>query len=92
MTNTNLRPYRPTAPKPHTGAQTIGKLLISAGILLALFVVYQLFGTALITARAQSGLTNDLADAIDRLDPYVRTLDELRDAIVALADTPEPQA
>jgi len=65
MTNTNLRPYRPTAPKPHTGAQTIGKLLISAGILLALFVVYQLFGTALITARAQSGLTNDLADAIE---------------------------
>jgi len=37
-----------------------GLVLINSGALLFLFAIYQLFGTALITAQAQNNLENDL--------------------------------
>ena len=62
MTNTNLRPYRSTTPKPPgLRVQSTGKALIALGVLLFAFVAYQLWGTALITSRAQSGLERDFA-------------------------------
>ena len=42
-----------------------GLTLISAGILLFLFAMYQLFGTALITKQAQAELTNDFTSVVE---------------------------
>ena len=44
-----------------------GLVLISSGVLLFLFAIYQLFGTALITAQAQKGLENDLDTVTEEL-------------------------
>ena len=44
-----------------------GFVLISSGALLFLFAIYQLFGTALITAQAQSSLENDLNTVTEEL-------------------------
>lgn len=38
----------------------IGRTLVTLGILILLFVVYQLWGTGIFTARAQAGLKHDL--------------------------------
>jgi sortase A len=48
-------------------AQKTGKSLITAGILLFLFAMYQLFGTAYVTARAQVGLTNDFSAVVEEV-------------------------
>ncbi len=37
----------------------VGRVLVTLGLLILLFVAYQLWGTGLITARAQSGLKSD---------------------------------
>ena len=44
-----------------------GLVLINSGALLFLFAIYQLFGTALITAQAQNNLENDLDAATEEL-------------------------
>ena len=44
-----------------------GLVLISSGVLLFLFAIYQLFGTALITAQAQKDLENDLDTVTEEL-------------------------
>tara|TARA_Y100001970_G_scaffold26759_1_gene32362 strand:+ start:7662 stop:8804 length:1143 start_codon:yes stop_codon:yes gene_type:complete len=44
-----------------------GLVLISSGVLLFLFAIYQLFGTALITAQAQKSLENDLDTVTEEL-------------------------
>ncbi len=49
--------------KLETVFRRTGFVLISSGALLFLFAIYQLFGTALITAQAQNSLENDL-DAV----------------------------
>tara|TARA_B100000945_G_scaffold19754_1_gene14298 strand:+ start:6425 stop:7564 length:1140 start_codon:yes stop_codon:yes gene_type:complete len=49
--------------KIETVFRRTGFVLISSGVLLFLFAIYQLFGTALITAQAQNNLENDL-DAV----------------------------
>ncbi len=41
----------------------IGRTLVTLGLLILLFVAYQLWGTGIITARAQSGLKHDFAKA-----------------------------
>jgi sortase A len=41
----------------------IGRVLVTLGLLILLFVAYQLWGTGLITARAQSDLKNDFTKA-----------------------------
>lgn len=44
-----------------------GLVLIGSGALLFLFALYQLFGTALITAQAQNGLESDLDTVTEKL-------------------------
>ena len=44
-----------------------GLILIGSGALLFLFAIYQLFGTALITAQAQNGLESDLDTVTEEL-------------------------
>jgi len=43
-----------------TVARGIGQLLITAGLVILLFTVYEVYGTGIATSRAQAGLTNDL--------------------------------
>ena len=45
----------------------IGRTLIGAGVLLALFVVYQLWGTALAERRAQDDLQQEFAALLDQV-------------------------
>lgn len=42
----------------------VGRLLASAGVLILLFVVYQLWGTSLVEARAQDALEDEFAAAL----------------------------
>jgi sortase A len=44
----------------------VGKALVTAGLLILLFVGYQLWGTGIYTARAQERLTREFADSIAR--------------------------
>ena len=53
--------------KLETVFRRTGFVLISSGVLLFLFAIYQLFGTALITAQAQSSLENDLDTVTEEL-------------------------
>lgn len=43
----------------------IGRVLITAGVLVLLFVAYQLWGTGIQEARAQNSLENDFAEQLD---------------------------
>ena len=43
----------------------LGRVLIAAGVVVLLFVVYQLWGTGLREAQAQSSLTEDFAETLD---------------------------
>jgi sortase A len=45
----------------------VGRTLIGVGTLLLLFVAYQLWGTGIAEARAQSSLTRDFERALDRV-------------------------
>ena len=48
----------------------IGRICISAGVLILLFVAYQLWGTGIRTAQAQNGLEKDFAAVLDAVgDP-----------------------
>lgn len=42
----------------------VGRLVASAGVLILLFVVYQLWGTSLVEARAQDALEDEFAAAL----------------------------
>ena len=59
-----MQARNPTIPSPinRSFATKAGLFLISAGVLLALFALYQLFGTAWVTQRAQKGLENELTE------------------------------
>ncbi|HZJ26742.1 MAG TPA: class E sortase, partial [Acidimicrobiia bacterium] len=46
----------------------IGGVLVTAGILILLFVVFQLWGTGLYTAREQSRLKSDFDAQLARAD------------------------
>jgi sortase A len=51
--------------------RSAGELLITAGIVLLLFVVYELYGTGLTTAREQARLERELAHAWETPPPAV---------------------
>ena len=60
--------WEPAPPRPRPrrsrlirGLAGVGRSLIAIGVLVLLFVVYQLWGTGLVTARAQDSLEDDLA-------------------------------
>ena len=48
---------------------TVGRVLIATGVLVLLFVVYQLWGTSLVEARAQNALEDDFAAVLAAPDP-----------------------
>ena len=50
----------------------LGRALISAGVLILLFVVYQLWGTGLSEARAQDRLRADFLDTVEQPTPDAR--------------------
>ena len=61
----------------------IGRFCIGLGVLTLLFVAYQLWGTGILTAQAQSGLENDFEDLLDQVDTDALEL-------AAQLDEPEP--
>jgi sortase A len=46
----------------------VGRTFITAGVIILLFVAYQLWGTGIRTAQAQNRLENDFADIIEAAD------------------------
>ena len=52
---------------------TVGKTFITAGVLLLLFVAYQLWGTGLRTSQAQNRLEDDLERALADVPPTTTT-------------------
>jgi sortase A len=52
---------------------TVGRTLITAGVLLLLFVAYQLWGTGLRTSQAQNRLEDDLERALAEVAPATTT-------------------
>ena len=61
------RPVETPVPRLAQVLGTIGKALILTGVIVLLFVVFQLWGTNLQEARAQDGLRDDLTDRFDAL-------------------------
>ena len=76
-------PSRPLSVWTVVGAT--GRMLIRAGVLLLLFVAYQLWGTGLTTDRAQESLTTQFA-ALQQTVPTVT------DPVTAPTDLPIPEA
>lgn len=64
----------------------IGRTLITAGVLILLFVAYQLWGTGIHTARAQDGLETQFDEVVE--SPEAVTV---RDQIEALEGQPLPE-
>jgi sortase A len=52
----------------------VGRVFITAGVLILLFVVYQLWGTGIRTAQAQNQLEDDFAEALEEVEPTTTTL------------------
>lgn len=94
------RPTDDSVPRIAEYLGAIGRGLILAGIVVMLFVVFQLWGTNLQEARAQDGLRDDLTERLDAaadgvdtsllarpvLDPEPTPLAEPADTDEALAD------
>jgi sortase A len=55
----------------------VGRTLIASGVLILLFVVYQLWGTALQERRAQGDLRNEFAELLESSSPEAAPLLEL---------------
>jgi sortase A len=51
-----------------------GRTLVTLGLLILLFVAYQLWGTGVLTARAQSDLKQEFVEARERLDDGANTV------------------
>jgi sortase A len=56
-----------------TTVRSIGRVLITSGLLILLFVAYQLWGTAIWEARAQSDLEDQFERELDRSGPTTTT-------------------
>ena len=74
LVDRNERPLRPPPPPLEPDVPrlalilgAIGKALILSGVIVLLFVVFQLWGTNLQEARAQDGLRDDLSERFDTL-------------------------
>ncbi len=59
----------------------VGKLLITAGVLVLGFVAFQLWGTGLEESRSQSELTEDLASDLGTTDSATLDVSELNDQL-----------
>ncbi|MFL6206377.1 MAG: class E sortase [Acidimicrobiales bacterium] len=51
----------------------VGRVLIAAGVLILLFVAYQLWGTGIRTAQAQNQLEDDFQEALEQVEPTTTT-------------------
>ena len=70
----------------------VGRVLIGGGVLLLLFVAYQLWGTGIHAARAQSGLKSDLREVLESVSTTDRTEappEPVPGEAVALIEIPE---
>ncbi len=65
----------------------IGRFCIGLGLLTLLFVAYQLWGTGILTAQAQSGLENDFESLLEQVDDVDTDAVEL----AAQLEEPEPE-
>lgn len=89
-------PLEPDVPRIAVVLGAVGKALILSGVIVMLFVVFQLWGTNLQEARAQDGLRDDLTERFDTLSTDFDTsllatpvLDTEPDAQPAAASGPE---
>ena len=57
----------------------VGRACITAGVLILLFVAYQLWGTGIRTAQAQNGLEDDFEAALEEAAPRPRRPDHQHD-------------
>ena len=68
----------------------VGRTLITTGVLVLLFVVYQLWGTALHERRAQSNLRSEFSETVTAMAPEV--VRQFEAAETELPATVEPEA
>ena len=68
----------------------IGRSCITAGVLLLLFVVYQLWGTGIRTAQAQNRLDDDWEQALDAADAPIGEAPEVEDITTVPPIEPAP--
>ncbi len=68
----------------------VGKLLITAGLLVLGFVAFQLWGTGFEEARGQSQLTEDLASDLGDTDSATLDLSELNDQLAQVDSATAP--
>ena len=66
----------------------IGRFMMRGGVVILLFVAYQLWGTGLSTARAQDNLTNEFNTQIAEFTPSASA--EAQPVVTAPADLPIP--
>jgi sortase A len=55
-------PVRERTPLPRTVARVLGELLVTAGVVVLLFVIYEVYVTDLLTAQDQNNLSHQLHD------------------------------
>jgi sortase A len=68
----------------------IGRFMMRTGVVILLFVAYQLWGTGLSTARAQDNLTNEFNTQIAEFSPPSASA-EPQPVVTAPADLPIPE-
>ncbi|MHB1137534.1 MAG: class E sortase, partial [Microthrixaceae bacterium] len=68
----------------------IGKLLITAGVLVLGFVAFQLWGTGLEESRGQSQLTENLASDLGTTDSATLDLSEVNEQLAAVDSRTAP--
>ncbi|SDG86038.1 class E sortase [Klenkia brasiliensis] len=68
------RPARTTGDLVRTGVRGVGQLLVTAGLVVLLFVVYEVWITDLTSDRKQDALSQELRDDWEGDDPTVPTL------------------
>lgn len=67
-----------------------GRVFITAGVLILLFVAYQLWGTGILEARAQSQLRDDFEEQIESEPGTSSTTDDETPTGTTTTTTPEP--
>ena len=67
-----------------------GRVFITAGVLILLFVAYQLWGTGILEARAQSQLRDDFEEQIESEPGTSSTTDDETPTSTTTTTTPEP--
>jgi sortase A len=70
----------------------VGRTMITAGVLILLFVAYQLWGTSIRTAQAQNGLEDDLAARLEAAEAEGAVVSSTTSTSVVVDDGPDPAA